>query len=75
MCVTDKYPTEYNLPPVRLDAPPAPRAPEEGRITQVEQAALKSVDLAEKINEPINKYSLARAGVRLTARAARKLRK
>ena len=75
MCITDKYPTEYNLQPVRLDAPPAPRAPEAGCITQVEQAALKSVDLAEKINEPMNGFSLTRAAVRLTARAARKLRK
>lgn len=66
MCVTDKYPTEYNLQPVRLDAPP-----EAGRITQVEQAALKSVDIAEKING----FNLARAAVRLTARAARALRK
>ena len=74
MCITDKYPTEYNLQPVRLDAPPA-AAPEAGRITQIEQAALKSVDLAEQINEPVNGFSLARAAVRLTARAARKLRK
>jgi hypothetical protein len=73
MCITDKYPTEYNLQPVRLDAPPA--APEAGRITQIEQAALKSVDIAEQINEPVNGFSLARAAVRLTARAARKLRK
>ena len=70
MCITDKYPTEYNLQPVRLDEPP-----EAGRITQVEQAALRSVDIAEKINEPVNGFSLARAAVRLTARAARTLRK
>lgn len=69
MCITDNQPSEYHIEPVRLTAP------EVGRITQVEQAALKSVDIVEQINEPVNGFSLARAAVRLTARAARKLRK
>ncbi len=65
--------TECSRHRVRLVARLAGR--EAGRIHQVEQAALKSGDIAERINEPVNSFSRARAAVRLTARAARKLRK
>jgi hypothetical protein len=46
-----------------------------GAVTELEQAALKSVDIAEAVSEPINRFTLARAGVRLAAAVARKLRK
>jgi len=69
MCVADKYPTEYNLAPVSLA--PVSSSPS---ITELEQRALHAVDLAEKISEPVNRFSLARVfvrGVALIARARR----
>ena len=68
MCVTDQYPTCYDLKPVTLD-PPRPS------ITDVELAALRGVDLAERINEPFNPFDITRAAVRLTAHIARRLRR
>ena len=65
MCITDPQPTCYDLEPVNLT----------GAVTELEQAALKSVDIAEAVSEPINRFNLARAGVRLAAAVARKLRK
>jgi len=64
MCITDKYPTEYNLRPIKLDE-------ENGSITQIEQQALRAVDLVEQVSEPINKFTLARAVVKLIATCAR----
>ncbi len=43
-------------------------------ITEVEVAALRGVDVAEQVAEPINKFSAARAGIKLAAWVARKLR-
>jgi hypothetical protein len=70
MCVTDKYPTQYNLPIV---PPPRDerRAPS---ITELEHAALNGVDLAEQAADPLNSFTLARWGVRLVATLARKAR-
>lgn len=65
MCITDPQPTCYGLEPVKLT----------GAVTELEQAALKSVDIAEAVSEPVNRFNLARAGVRLAAAVARKLRK
>ena len=66
MCVTDgKNQTCYDLKPIvirRLS------------ITDIEQEALRVIDLAERINEPLNRFDLARAGVRSTAFIARRLR-
>ena len=66
MCVTDgQNQTCYNLKPIvirRLS------------ITDIEQEALRVIDLAERINEPLNRFDLARAGVRSTAFIARRLR-
>lgn len=45
-----------------------------GAITELEQRAIKSVDLAELISEPINRYSIARAIIRITAKLARTTR-
>jgi len=66
MCQSDLYPTEYNLKPVTLEKRPS--------ITDVEVAALKGVDLAERASEPVNRYSIARGVIRLSAHIARKFR-
>jgi hypothetical protein len=66
MCQSDKYPTCYDLKPVTLDQGPS--------ITDLELSALRGVDLAEKVSEPINRFSLARGAVRLVALVARALR-
>ena len=66
MCQSDLYPTEYNLKPVTLEKRPS--------ITDVEVAALKGVDLAERVAEPVNRYSIARGVIRLSAHIARKFR-
>jgi hypothetical protein len=67
MCQSDLYPTEYNLKPVTLEKP-------RPSITDVEVAALKGVDLAERAAEPVNRYSIARGVIRLSAHIARKFR-
>ena len=66
MCQSDLYPTEYNLKPVTLEKKPS--------ITDVEVAALKGVDLVERAAEPVNRYSIARGVIRLSAHIARKFR-
>jgi len=63
MCHSDKYPTCYDLKPITLDQGPS--------ITDLEVSALNAVDLAEKVSEPINRFSLARGAVRLIALIAR----
>ena len=63
MCQSDLYPTCYDLKPVTLDQGPS--------ITDLELSALNAVDLAEKVAEPINRFSLARGAVRLIALVAR----
>jgi len=63
MCQSDLYPTCYDLKPITLDQGPS--------ITELEHAALRGVDLAEKAAEPINRFSLARGAVRLIALIAR----
>jgi hypothetical protein len=69
MCITDPQPTCYNLKPVKLTV--EPQAPS---ITDVELAALRGVDFAERVAEPINRYSVARSLIKLSAYVARKLR-
>ena len=68
MCQSDLYPTEYNLKPIVLDAPTSLS------ITEMEIQALKSIDLAERITDPINRFSVARGVVKLSAHVARKFR-
>ena len=68
MCVSDKYPTQYNLKPIVLNESTSLS------ITELEQRALHAVNLAERISEPVNRFSLARSivrGVALIARARR----
>lgn len=63
MCQSDLYPTEYDLKPVRLDQSPS--------ITELELRAVRLVDVAEKVSEPLNRFSLARGAVRVVASLAR----
>ena len=65
MCLSDQYPTEYDLAPVSLAPVSSPS------ITELEARALGAVDLAEKVSEPLNRFSLARGAVRLIALIAR----
>jgi hypothetical protein len=67
MSYQDEYPTCYNLKPVTLEKPSP-------SITDVELAALRGVDLAERVAEPINRFSVARALITASAHIARKLR-
>lgn len=67
MCVSDPQPTCYDLAPVSL-APVSSLSPS---ITELEQRALHAVDLAERISEPLNRFSLARGFVRAVASVAR----
>ena len=69
MCVTDQDPTCYDLKPVVLTV--EPQAPS---ITDVELAALRGVDIAERVAEPINRFSVARSVIKLSAYVARKFR-
>ena len=68
MCQSDLYPTEYNLKPIVLDEPTSLS------ITEMEIQALKGIDLAERITDPINRFSIARGVVKLSAHVARKFR-
>lgn len=43
-------------------------------VTEVEVAALRGVDIAEQVTEPLNRFNAARAGIKLCAWVARKLR-
>ena len=69
MCVTDQDPTCYDLKPVVLTV--EPQAPS---ITDVELAALRGVDIAERVAEPINRFSVARSVIKLSAYVARRFR-
>lgn len=68
MCLSDPQPSYVDLAPVSLAPVSSPS------ITELEHRALNAVDLAEKISEPLNRFSLARVfvrGVALIARARR----
>lgn len=73
MCITDKYPTEYNLAPVDLRAPASPASPVS--ITDLELRALRAVDVAERVADPVNRFSIARGVVRGVAFIARRVRR
>jgi len=89
MSYQDEYPTCYNLKPVTLEKPSitdvdltasilatrvANMRYEKPSITDVELAALRGVDLAERVAEPVNRFSVARAAIKLSAHTARKFR-
>ena len=69
MYITDPQPTCYDLKPVKLTV--EPQAPS---ITDVELAALRGVDIAERVAEPINRFSVARGVIKLSAYVARRFR-
>lgn len=53
---------------------PAPAPSGLPSVTEVEVAALRGVDIAEQVAEPLNRFTAARAGIKLAAWVARKLR-
>lgn len=65
MCLSDPQPSYVDLAPVSLAPVSSPS------ITELEARALGAVDLAEKVSEPLNRFSLARGAVRLVALIAR----
>jgi hypothetical protein len=67
MCLSDPQPSYVDLAPVSL----APVSSPSPSITELEARALGAVDLAEKISEPLNRFSLARGAVRVVALIAR----
>jgi len=69
MAYSDKYPTCYDLKPIR------PEELTQLSITDVELKAIQAVDLSEKLSQGVNKFDLARGSIRLSARIARKFRK
>ena len=71
MCLSDQYPTEYNIPPI-TDADEPPKKPS---ITELEIQALKYVDAVEHIANPINVFSVSKAIIKLSAHVARLRRK
>lgn len=62
------YAREFRAVPAPEDTAPA------GLVTQLELAAVRAVDIAERVAEPVTPWDLARVGVKLCAWAARKLR-
>jgi hypothetical protein len=71
MAFSDKYPTCYDLRPIRPEELHRPQL----SITEVELKALEAIDLGEKLSEGLNKFDLARGAIKLSARIARKFRK
>jgi hypothetical protein len=68
MCMTDDHPTCYDLSPVRDDLSPVLS------ITEMEIAALRCVDLAEQVVEPLNRFTLCKLVVRAVGNTARLIR-
>ena len=66
MCLSDPQPSYVDLAPVSLA--PVSSSPS---ITELEHRALNAVDLAERVSEPLNRFSLARGAVRVVALIAR----
>jgi hypothetical protein len=70
MCCSDEYPTCYNMEPVTDDELKAPLSPSPS-ITDHEVKALKAVDFAQEIIEPVSVFSVARLVIRGAALIAR----
>ena len=66
MCLSDPQPSYVDLAPVSLASVSSSPS-----ITELEARALGAVDLAERVSEPLNRFSLARGAVRLVALIAR----
>ena len=73
----DPDPTLYDIPALTDEDLLEPEPEPEGRapsITDYEVQAIRAVDLAESLSDPINRFSVARFVVRSAARVARRLR-
>tara|TARA_Y100001970_G_scaffold159422_1_gene195028 strand:- start:4433 stop:4639 length:207 start_codon:yes stop_codon:yes gene_type:complete len=64
MCITDKYPTEYDLKPIKLNS-----------ITDVENKALRIVNTVERVHDPLTMYDVVRYIIKISARLLRQRRK
>ena len=64
-------PLHHTGAPPRAPAPASSALPS---VTEMELAALRGVDVAEQVADPINRFNAARAGIKLAAWVARKLR-
>jgi hypothetical protein len=69
----------YTDNPTRVDLPvyvptPAPAPSALPSVTELELEAMRVVDAVELAADPINRYNVARAGIKLAAWVARKLR-
>ena len=64
---TDAQDETVTLAPVKIDTP-------RGAVTELEISALRGIDTAETLADPINRYTLARVAVKLSAHIARAIR-
>lgn len=64
---TDAQNETLTLAPVKIDTP-------RGAVTELEISALRGIDTAETLADPINRYTLARVAVKLSAHIARAIR-
>ena len=69
MCESDLHPTYTDLEPV-TDSDTEPVL----SITEMEIAALRCVDLAEQVVEPLNRFTLCKLVVRAVGNTARLIR-
>jgi hypothetical protein len=75
MSYSDEYPTHYDLEPITDDELKIPLSPSRApSITDHEVKALKAVDFAQEIIEPVSVFSVARLVIRGAALIARKRR-
>lgn len=72
MSLSDEYPTCYNMEPISDDELKAPLSPSRApSITDHEVKALKAVEIAQEIIEPVSVFSVARWLIRGAALIAR----
>jgi len=75
MSYSDEYPTHYDLEPITDDELKTPLSPSRApSITDHEVKALKAVEIAQEIIEPMSVFSAARLVIRGTALLARRRR-
>lgn len=64
---TDAQNETLTLAPVKIDTP-------RGAVTELEISALRGINTAETLADPINRYTIARVAVKLSAHIARAIR-
>lgn len=64
---TDAQNETVTLAPVTIDTP-------RGAVTELELSALRGINTAETLADPINRYNVARVAVKLSAHIARAIR-